>query len=61
MSRARAAMEGRGYVIPDDVKFIAREVMTHRLLLKPDRWAIGMTVKSVVENIVNNVPVPKLD
>jgi len=61
MSRARAAMEGRGYVIPDDVKFIAREVMIHRLLLKPDRWAIGMTVKSVVESIVNNVPVPKLD
>ncbi len=61
MSRARAAMEGRGYVIPDDVKFIAREVMTHRLLLKPDRWAIGMTVKSVVESIVDNVPVPKLD
>jgi MoxR-like ATPase len=61
LSRARAAMEGRGYVIPDDVKFIAREVMIHRLLLKPDKWAIGMTVKSVVESIVNHVPVPKVD
>jgi len=61
LSRARAAMEGRSYVIPDDVKFIAREVMTHRLLLKPDRWAIGMTVKSVVESIVNKVPVPKVE
>lgn len=61
LSRARAAMEGRGYVIPDDVKFIAREVMFHRLLLKPDRWAIGMTVKSVVDSIVNKVPVPKVE
>ena len=61
LSRAKAAMDGRGYVIPDDVKFIAREVMIHRLLLKPDKWAIGMTVKSVVEGIVNKVPVPKVD
>jgi hypothetical protein len=35
--------------------------MIHRLLLKPDKWAIGMTVKSVVEGIVNKVPVPKVD
>ena len=61
LSRAKAAMEGRGYVIPDDVKFIAREVMIHRLLLKPDRWAIGMTVKGVVEGIMNKIPVPKVD
>jgi len=60
-NRARAAMEGRDYVIPDDVKFIAREVLVHRLLLKADMWAIGMTVKNVVENIVDNVPVPKVD
>ena len=61
LSRARAAMEGRDYVIPDDVKFIAREVLIHRLLLKPDQWAIGMTVRNVVENIVGKVPVPKVE
>ena len=61
LSRARAAMEGRDYVIPDDAKFIAREVLIHRLLLKPDMWAIGMTVKNVVESIVSNVPVPKVE
>jgi MoxR-like ATPase len=61
LSRARAAMEGRDYVIPDDVKFIAREVLIHRLLLKPDQWAIGMTVKNIVENIVGKVPVPKVE
>jgi MoxR-like ATPase len=61
LSRARAAMEGRDYVIPDDVKFIAREVLIHRLLLKPDQWAIGMTVRNVVESIVGKVPVPKVE
>ena len=61
LSRARAAMERRDYVIPDDVKFIAREVLIHRLLLKPDQWAIGMTVTNVVENIVGKVPVPKVE
>ncbi len=61
LSRARAAMEGRDYVIPDDAKFIAREVLVHRLLLKPDMWTIGMDVKDVVETIVNNVPVPKVN
>jgi MoxR-like ATPase len=61
LSRARAAMEGRDYVIPDDAKFIAREVLIHRLLLKPDMWAIGASVKNVVEKIVDTVPVPKVD
>lgn len=61
LSRARAAMEGRDYVIPDDVKFIVREVLIHRLLLKPDMWAVGIAVKNVVESIVNSVPVPMAD
>lgn len=61
LSRARAAMEGRDYVIPDDVKFIVREVFIHRLLLKPDMWAVGIAVKNVVEAIVNSVPVPRVD
>jgi len=61
LSRARAAMEGRNYVIPDDVKFMAREVLLHRLLLKPDQWAIGQSIKSIVENIIFRVPVPKVE
>jgi len=61
LSRARAAMEGRNYVIPDDIKFVAREVLIHRLLIKPDMWAMGMNVKNVVESIVKSVPVPKVE
>ncbi len=61
LSRARAAMDDRDYVIPDDIKFIAREVLVHRLLLKPDMWAVGMDIKDVVERIISNVPVPKVN
>jgi MoxR-like ATPase len=61
LSRARAAMEGRDYVVPDDVKFLAREVLTHRVMLRPEEWAIGMNVRNVVERIVGNVPVPKVE
>jgi MoxR-like ATPase len=61
LSRARAAMEGRGYVIPDDVKFIVKEVLIHRLLIKPDIWTVGISAGQVVERILNSVPVPKLE
>jgi len=61
LSRAKAALEGRDYVVPDDVKFIAREVFMHRVLLKPDLWASGSTLKEVVESAIRNVPVPKVE
>lgn len=61
LSRARAAMEGRDYVVPDDVKFVAKEVFMHRILLKPDLWATGSTVQEVVETVIRNVPVPKVE
>jgi len=61
LSKAKAALEGRDYVVPDDVKFIAREVFMHRILLKPDLWATGRTLKEVVESVIRNVPVPKVE
>lgn len=61
LSKAKAAVEGRDYVVPDDVKFIAREVFIHRILLKPDLWATGSTLKEVVESVIRNVPVPKVE
>jgi MoxR-like ATPase len=60
LSRARAAMEGRDFVIPDDVKCIAREVLMHRIMLKPDVWAIGRAVRDVVESLIRSIPVPKV-
>jgi len=61
LSRAKAALEGRDYVVPDDVKFVAREVLIHRVLLKPDLWAAGSTLKEVVESVIRNVEVPKVE
>ena len=61
LSRAKAAVEGRDYVVPDDVKFVAREVFMHRILLKPDLWATGSTLKEVVEAVIRNVSVPKVE
>ncbi len=61
LSRAVAAMNGRDYVIPDDVKEITVEALSHRVVLKPGPWIKGIKTSSIIEGILNNVPVPKVD
>jgi MoxR-like ATPase len=61
LGRARALMEGRSYVLPDDVKWCAFEVLVHRVLLKPDVWAAELRVAEVVREILHTVPVPKAE
>jgi len=58
-SRARAALEGRDFVIPDDVKQLAAPVMRHRLLLQPDAELEGVSTDHVVDSILREVPVPQ--
>ncbi|KSW12638.1 magnesium chelatase [Pyrodictium occultum] len=58
LSRALAAMEGRDYVIPDDVKRAARHVLPHRLILSPEAEAEGRRPEEVVEEIIRRVRVP---
>jgi len=60
LSRAKASIEGRDYVIPDDVKFVVQEVLIHRLILKPDMWAKDLAINDFVEAIVRSVPVPRV-
>ncbi|MCJ2519416.1 MAG: MoxR family ATPase [Candidatus Thermoplasmatota archaeon] len=60
LARARAALEGRDYVLPDDIKAAAIPGLAHRLILKPDPWIRGVKTESVVETILENVPVPKV-
>lgn len=57
-AKAHALMEGRGYVIPDDVKYVVKPVLRHRLILKPEAEFEGITVESVIDNILKTVPVP---
>ena len=59
-SRARAALAGRDFVTPDDVKAVALSALAHRLLLKPDPWIRGVRTTSVVTDVLAQVPVPKV-
>ncbi len=61
LARARAAVRGRDYVVPDDVKEIAVEGLAHRLILKPDPWIKGVRTASVVQEVLASIPVPKVD
>jgi len=58
VARALAAMEGRDYTIPDDVKTAARYVLPHRLVLKPEAEVEGATAEKIIEQILSEVAVP---
>jgi MoxR-like ATPase len=60
LSRAWAAMEGRAFVLPDDVKRFAHEVLEHRLILEPDLWTVRRAGPDVIDRILADVPVPVL-
>jgi MoxR-like ATPase len=57
-SQALAALQGRSFVLPDDVKFLAPHVLTHRILISPQTRLRGRRPEEVVAEIVNTVPVP---
>ncbi|MCR4404450.1 MAG: MoxR family ATPase [Candidatus Acetothermia bacterium] len=61
LSRARAALDGRDYVLPDDVKAVAKPALVHRLILKPELWMRELAAEEVVERALATVPVPKVD
>ncbi len=57
--RAAAALDGRDFVVPDDVKDLAVPVMEHRLVLRPEFEIEGLTADEVVADILQQVEVPK--
>lgn len=61
LSRARAALEGRDYVIPDDVKSVAHAALAHRLILQPELWMKKLSEHDIVSEVLERVPVPKVD
>ena len=58
-SKAIAAMDGRDYIIPDDVKQAALPVLRHRIVLKPEADLEGMTPDQVLQDVLRAVEVPK--
>ncbi|MHA1489398.1 MAG: AAA family ATPase [Promethearchaeota archaeon] len=57
-SKARAALLGRKYVTPDDVRALTIPALNHRILLKPEAELEGLDVMSIIKNIIEEIPVP---
>lgn len=60
-SQAMAALRGRNYVLPDDVKRVAQSVLTHRVIVKPESRLRKVTAAKLVEEIVAEIAVPILE
>ncbi|GIH09955.1 MoxR-like ATPase [Rhizocola hellebori] len=58
LSRARAAMAGRDYVIPEDVKQVAQPALAHRITLRPEMWLKRVDPASVVNDVLAATPAP---
>ncbi|MDP7534650.1 MAG: MoxR family ATPase, partial [SAR202 cluster bacterium] len=57
-SQARAAMDGRDFVTPDDVKAMAETVLAHRMILTSNSRLRGRSTEQIVSDVVDSVPVP---
>ena len=58
LARAEAAIRGRDFVLPDDVKAMAVAALAHRLVLRPELWVSRTTAAQVVESLLQQVPTP---
>ena len=61
LARANAALSGRDYIIPDDIKVICVEALSHRIIPKAASWVRGFDAGTIVEEILRKVPVPRVD
>ena len=57
-ARAFALIRGRDYVIPEDVKVVARPVLAHRITIKPELWMTHTSGRTVVDDVLGQVPTP---
>jgi MoxR-like ATPase len=58
-SKVLAALDGRDYVLPDDVKRLALPTLRHRIVLKPEVELEGMTADMVIDNVLSAIEVPR--
>jgi MoxR-like ATPase len=58
-AKAYAAIHGRDFVTPEDVKFVSYPVLRHRLVLSPDKEMEGITTDDVIKQIVDKIEVPR--
>lgn len=60
LARAVAFLNGRDFVIPDDIAYVFRDVAAHRVVLSPKAKISGLTVDEILKSVLEKVPAPKL-
>ena len=58
LARCKAAIAGRDFVTPEDVKAVAVPALAHRLMLKPELWVQQLAAEDIVRDILEHVPTP---
>lgn len=58
-AKAHAAIEGKDFVTPDNIKFVAEPVLRHRFILTPEAELDGVTITQIIANLMRQVPVPR--
>jgi MoxR-like ATPase len=58
-AKALAALAGRTYVVPDDVKALAAPVLRHRLIVRPEAELAGISAEVVISRVLGSVPIPR--
>ncbi|KUI43392.1 ATPase [Mycobacterium sp. IS-1590] len=61
LARARALLQGRDYVVPEDVKSLAVPAVAHRITLRPEMWVRRVRGSDVVDELLRRLPVPRTD
>jgi MoxR-like ATPase len=61
LSRCHAALSGRDYVIPEDVKAVAVPALSHRLTLRPELWVQRLRPDDIVRDLLDQVPTPRAE
>jgi MoxR-like ATPase len=61
LSRCRAALSGRDFVTPEDVKEVAVPALAHRLSLRPELWVQRLRSDDIVRELLEQVPTPVVE
>ena len=61
LSRGKAALSGRDYVVPEDVKAVAVAALAHRLTLRPELWVQNLRAEDIVGELLAQVPTPAVE
>ena len=61
LARCKAALAGRDFVLPDDVKAVGVPALAHRLVLRPELWVQRVSAEDVVREVLAAVPTPRAE